>query len=210
MSRDGRSSREIQSIPGAQASITGRLAVCAGSCGPGHTHLVQGPYDAHRNGAPVLAIASHVPTEQIGTGYFQETHPQHPVAECSHTASWSARPSRCPACCASPSHRARQGGVAVLVLPGDVAHRHAVPPTGRTTLPVGRSQLVPPPEQVQALADGLNRARTVTPFCSAGVAGAHDDVMALAARLHSPVAHSLRGKETQLDLAGWACCSASC
>src|SRR5215469_6995682 len=68
----------------AEAQLTGRLAVCAGSCGPGNTHLIQGLYDAHRSGAPVLALASHIPSEQIGTGFFQETHPERLFLECSH------------------------------------------------------------------------------------------------------------------------------
>ncbi len=181
---------------GSQAALTGRLAVCAGSCGPGNTHLVQGLYDAHRNGAPVLAIASHIPSEQIGTGYFQETHPQHFFAECSHYCELVSTPEQMPRMLRIAIGTALgRGGVSVLVLPGDVAHQEAVHPTGSTAFPIGRSRLVPPVEQVQALADALNRARTVTLFCGAGVAGAHDEVMALAARLHSPVGHSLRGKE---------------
>ena len=181
---------------GAQAMLSGRLAVCAGSCGPGNTHLVQGLYDAHRNGAPVLAIASHIPSTEIGTGFFQETHPQRLFTECSHYCELVSSPEQMPRMLRIAIATALgRGGVAVLVVPGDVSHERAAHPTGRTTLPVGRSELVPPAEQVQALAGALNRARTVTLFCGAGVTGAHDEVMALAGRVHSPIGHSLRGKE---------------
>jgi len=181
---------------GAEAMLTGRLAVCAGSCGPGNTHLIQGLYDAHRNGAPVLAIASHIPSAQIGTGFFQETHPQRIFEECSHYCEMVSSPEQMPRMLKTAiAHALGKGGVAVLVIPGDVSHERAVHPTGTTTLPVGHSELVPSFEQVQALASALNRARSVTLFCGAGVAGAHADVMALAAKLQSPIGHSLRGKE---------------
>jgi pyruvate dehydrogenase (quinone) len=80
----------------AEAQITGRLAVCAGSCGPGNTHLIQGLYDAHRSDAPVLAIASHIPSTQIGTGYFQETHPERLFLECSTFCELISRPEQLP------------------------------------------------------------------------------------------------------------------
>src|SRR2546421_201618 len=80
----------------AEAQLTGRLAVCAGSCGPGNTHLIQGLYDAHRTGAPVLAIASHIPTEQIGTSFFQETHPERLFVECSHYCELLSQASQMP------------------------------------------------------------------------------------------------------------------
>src|SRR3954464_4469411 len=82
--------------PAAEAQVTGRLAVCAGSCGPGNTHLIQGLYDAHRSGAPVLAIASHIPSTQIGTGYFQETHPERLFLECSAYCELISRPEQLP------------------------------------------------------------------------------------------------------------------
>lgn len=181
---------------GAQAMLSGRLAVCAGSCGPGNTHLIQGLYDAHRNGAPVLAIASHIKSTEIGTGFFQETHPQRLFGECSYYCELVSSPEQMPRMLRIAIATAlARGGVAVLVVPGDIAAERAVHPTGTTTLPVGRSELMPAPEQVQGLADALNRSRTVTLFCGAGVAGAHNEVMALAARVHSPIGHTLRGKE---------------
>src|SRR4051794_28833996 len=68
---------------GAEAHLTGKLAVCAGSCGPGNLHLINGLYDCHRSGVPVLAIAAHIPSPEIGSGYFQETHPEHLFRDCS-------------------------------------------------------------------------------------------------------------------------------
>src|SRR6266404_8307972 len=107
---------------GAEAQLTGKLAVCAGSCGPGNLHLINGLFDCHRSMAPVLAIASHIPTRQIGTGFFQETHPEILFKECSHYCELISNPSQMP----RVLHIAMQsaigkGGVGVIVLPGDVA-----------------------------------------------------------------------------------------
>lgn len=180
----------------AQAQLTGRLAVCAGSCGPGNTHLIQGLYDAHRSGAPVLALASHITSEQIGTGFFQETHPERLFLECSHFCELVSQPAQMPRLARIAIQAALgRGGVAVLALPGDVLHRPAAHPTGQGTLMLRRGAVVPPDEQVQVLAERLNNAETVTLFCGAGVAGAHTEVMELAAKLNSPIGHSLRGKE---------------
>src|SRR6266568_4623933 len=109
---------------GAEAQLTGKLAVCAGSCGPGNTHLIQGLYDAHRSGAPVLAIASHIPTEQIGTSFFQETHPERLFVECSHYCELVSQASQMPRLArVAIQHAIGRGGVSVLVVPGDVLHR---------------------------------------------------------------------------------------
>jgi pyruvate dehydrogenase (quinone) len=180
----------------AEAQLTGRLAVCAGSCGPGNTHLIQGLYDAHRTGAPVLAIASHIPTGQIGTGFFQETHPERLFLECSHYCELVSQAAQMPRLARIAIQRAiGDNGVAVLVLPGDVAHREAVHPTDEAAAAVPRGTVVPSEEQVKALAQRLNAAETVTLFCGAGVEDAHAEVMELAGRLHSPIGHTLRGKE---------------
>ena len=180
----------------AEAQLTGRLAVCAGSCGPGNTHLIQGLYDAHRSGVPVLAIASHIPTEQIGTSFFQETHPERLFVECSHYCELVSQASQMPRLARiAIQHAVGRGGVSVLVMPGDVLHRTAEHPTGEGAPVTVRGAVVPADAQVRELADRLNAARTVTLFCGAGVQGAHDAVMALAGKLHSPVGHSLRGKE---------------
>ncbi len=180
----------------AEAEVTGRLAVCAGSCGPGNTHLIQGLYDAHRSGVPVLAIASHIPTEQIGTAFFQETHPERLFVECSHYCELVSQASQMPRLARiAIQHAVGRSGVAVLAVPGDVLHRPTEHPTGESAPVKGRGTLVPADDQVRELAERLNSARSVALFCGAGVQGAHDLVMALAGTLLSPVGHSLRGKE---------------
>ncbi|MFF3441574.1 pyruvate dehydrogenase [Streptosporangium sp. NPDC002721] len=180
----------------AEAQVTGRLAVCAGSCGPGNTHLVQGLYDAHRSGAPVLALASHIPSSQIGTGFFQETHPERLFVECSHFCDMIGTPEQMPRVLRVAVQQAiGLGGVSVVVLPGDVAHLSAARPTGEHDFVTGSGTVVPHPDQVAELAAALNRAEKVTLFCGAGTRHARDEVMALAGRLLAPVGHALRGKE---------------
>ncbi|HWN31299.1 MAG TPA: pyruvate dehydrogenase [Pseudonocardia sp.] len=180
----------------AEAQLTGQLAVCAGSCGPGNTHLVQGLYDAHRSGAPVLAIASHIPSTQIGTNYFQETHPQHLFLECSAYCELVSRPEQLPRMQRIAMQTAiAQNGVAVLVLPGDISGEAAPHPTGHSDLVAPTAVAQPVPAKVQALADKINAAGTVTLFVGAGVRDARDEVLALAAKVHSPIGHSLGGKE---------------
>jgi pyruvate dehydrogenase (quinone) len=180
----------------AEAQLTGRLAVCAGSCGPGSVHLLQGLYDAHRTGAPVLAIASHIPSLQIGTGFFQENHPERLFVDCSHYCELVSQAGQMPRLARTAiQHALGLGGVSVLVMPGDVLHRRAEHPTGVARPMSSRAAAVPAAEQVQALAERLNAADTVTLFCGAGVQGAHAEVMELAGKVHSPIGHSLRGKE---------------
>jgi pyruvate dehydrogenase (quinone) len=181
---------------GAEAQLTGRLAVCAGSCGPGNTHLVQGLYDAHRSGAPVLALASQIPSAQIGTGFFQETHPERLFAECSHYRELISQPQQMPRVLRIAIQEALgRGGVAVVALPGDVAHRPVAHPTKASALGGARPRAVPAPAEVEALAEALNRAGTVALFVGAGVRGAHEQVMRLAGKLLAPVGHALGGKE---------------
>jgi pyruvate dehydrogenase (quinone) len=179
----------------AEAQITGQLAVCAGSCGPGNTHLIQGLYDAHRSGAPVVAIASHIQSQEIGMGFFQETHPERTFQDCSY---WCevVTPKQMPHTLRVAIQTAiGRRGVSVVVLPGDLAAEESGGPTVPTALVPRPSPVRPVPEQVQALADALNAARTVTLFCGAGCADAHDGVMELAGRVLSPVGHALGGKE---------------
>jgi pyruvate dehydrogenase (quinone) len=180
----------------AEAQLTGRLAVCVGSCGPGNTHLIQGLYDAHRTGAAVLAIASQIPSSHVGTSYHQETHPERLFVECSHYCEVVSQAGQMPRLARSAvSHSLGLRGVSVLTISGDVLHRKAAQPTGASHVVIPRATVVPAPEQVQALAERLNAADTATLFCGAGVMGAHAEVMALAGKLHSPIGHSLRGKE---------------
>jgi pyruvate dehydrogenase (quinone) len=180
----------------AEAQLTGRLAVCAGSCGPGNTHLIQGLYDAHRTGAPVLAIASHITSAEIGTGFFQETHPDRLFLECSHYCELVSQAAQMPRLARTAvQHALGRRGVSVLAIPGDVLHRAAVNRTGESSLPTVTATVIPAPEQVVALAERLNAAETVTLFCGAGTEDAHAEVMELAGKLQSPVGHTLRGKE---------------
>jgi pyruvate dehydrogenase (quinone) len=180
----------------AEAQLTGRLAVCAGSCGPGNTHLVQGLYDAQRTGAPVLAIASHIPSVQVGLSFFQETHPDRLFVECSDYCELISQAEQMPRVARSAvQHALGRGGVAVLAISGDVLHRSPASATGKTDALNPMATVTPTADRVQALAERLNEADTVTLFCGAGVKGAHAEVMALAEKLHSPVGHTLRGKE---------------
>lgn len=180
----------------AEAQLTGRLAVCAGSCGPGNTHLVQGLYDAHRTGAPVLALASHIPSSQIGTGFFQETHPGRLFVDCSGYCEMISQPAQMPRVLRTAiQHSLARDEVSVLVLPGDVAHLEASAATGDGGPMTERATTVSPGSQVAGLAEAINQASTVTLFCGAGVRDAHAEVMELAGKVAAPVGHSLRGKE---------------
>lgn len=180
----------------AEAQLTGRLAVCAGSCGPGNTHLVQGLYDANRSGAPVLAIASHIPSAQIGTNYFQETHPERLFGECSVYCEMISRPEQMPRMQRIAMQTAlADGGVSVLVLPGDVSAEQAAADTGTSDLVVPSATVVPAPDRVDELARRIDAARNVTLFVGAGIRDARDEVLELASTVHAPVGHSLGGKE---------------
>src|SRR6202163_1076876 len=183
---------------GAEAAVTGNLAVCAGSCGPGNLHLINGLFDCHRSHVPVLAIAAQIPSSEIGLGYFQETHPQELFRECSHYCELVSDPAQLPYVLEN-AIRAAVGrrGVAVLVIPGDVALRPA-PKRGISPnaglLPA--APVVRPAEpELTALAELLNSAKRVTLFCGRGCAGAHDSLMRLAGTLKSPMVHALGGKE---------------
>ncbi|MBP2368479.1 pyruvate dehydrogenase [Pseudonocardia parietis] len=180
----------------ADAQLTGTIAVCAGSCGPGNTHLIQGLYDAHRSGAPVLALASHIPTGQIGTNYFQETHPTALFAECSSWVELVSRPDQMPRLQRIALQTAlAEGGVSVLVLPGDMTAERAAHPTGNCDLVPPTGTVHPSDDRVAALADRINAARTVTLFVGAGARDAREEVLALAEKVKAPVGHSLGGKE---------------
>lgn len=181
-----------------EAQITGKLAVCAGSCGPGNMHLINGLYDAQRSRTPVLAIAAQIPSAEIGGGYFQETHPQNLFQECSVYCELVSDPSQMPYVIENAIRAALgERGVAVVVIPGDVALKAA---PERSVAPV--AGLVPPSPvvtpadaQVEALAELLNQGERVTLFCGRGCAGAHAQLMQLAEALKSPIVHALGGKE---------------
>src|SRR5271156_5531125 len=178
---------------GAEAQLTGQLAVCAGSCGPGNLHLINGLFDAHRSMAPVLAIAAHIPSSEIGTDYFQETHPDQLFRECSHYCELISNPRQMPRVLQSAmQHAVSKRGVSVIALSGDVAGMEASSevPAIVTTEPIVR----PADADLSRLADLLNQGRA-TIFCGAGCAGAHDEVVALAEKLKAPIGYSFRGKE---------------
>ncbi|WP_030842573.1 pyruvate dehydrogenase [Streptomyces hygroscopicus] len=180
----------------AEAQITGRLAVCAGSCGPGNTHLIQGLYDAHRSGAPVLAIASHIPSGQIGTGYFRETHPERVFADCSHFSEMVNSAEQMPRLLRIAMQTAvGRSGVSVIAIPGDIGARPAAHPTGTSPLVYGTPAGLPAAEDIRELAERINKARTVTLFAGAGIRDARKEVLQLAETLNAPIGHSLGGKE---------------
>ncbi len=181
---------------GAEAQLTGNLAVCAGSCGPGNLHLINGLYDCHRSYAPVLAIAAHIPSSEIGTSYFQETHPERIFVDCSHYCETISSPSQMPRTAQAAIHAAvNKRGVAVLVIPGDVALETVSGEYPPHDLRAVRSLIRPVDSDLDELARLLNSSPKCTLFCGAGCAGAHDEVLNLAETLQSPVVHSLRGKE---------------
>ena len=179
----------------AEAQLTGKLAVCAGSCGPGNLHLINGLYDAQRSAAPVLAIASHIPSVQIGQTYFQETHPDRLFNECSVYNEMISSAEQAPRVVnAAIRHAVELSGVSVISLPGDVSDLKATSPSPKY-VPSRRPVLSPNEEDVRQLADVLNRAKKVAIFAGAGVEGAHDEVIELADVLKAPIGHTLRGKD---------------
>jgi len=181
---------------GAEAQLTGRLAVCAGSCGPGNLHLINGLFDAHRSMAPVLAIAAHIPSSEIGTGYFQETHPDQLFRECSHYCELVSNPRQMPRVLQTAmQHALSKRGVAVIVLSGDVAAMEIPSDTLGHGLATAQPVVRPADSDLARLADLLNKAKRVTVFCGSGCAGAHAEVVALAEKLKAPVGYSFRGKE---------------
>jgi pyruvate dehydrogenase (quinone) len=181
---------------GAEAHLTGRLAVCAGSCGPGNLHLINGLYDCHRSRVPVLAIAAQIPSNEIGSGYFQETHPEHLFAQCSHYCELASQPEQMPRVLEIAMQTAiSRRGVAVVVLPGDVALRDAVEPGPRLHFAEPKPKVCPSDDEIAALAKALNNSKKITILGGAGCAGAHQELMELAARLKAPIVHAMRGKE---------------
>jgi len=183
---------------GADAHLTGSLAVCAGSCGPGNLHLINGLYDCHRNRVPVLAIAAHIPSPEIGSGYFQETHPEILFRECSHHCELVSSPEQMPRALEIAMRAAvGQRGVAVIVISGDTALKEAVeaPAPRIDSLFPGPSLVRPGDGELERLANLLNASSRVTLLCGSGCAGAHEALLALGAKLKSPMVHALRGKE---------------
>ena len=183
---------------GAEAHLTGELAVCAGSCGPGNLHLINGLFDCHRSRVPVLAIAAHIPSAEIGSGYFQETHPQTLFQECSHYCEFVSTAKQMPSVLGTAIREAvGKRGVSVIVMPGDVALQpaSAAPPPKIEGLLPKPPVVTPAPDDLERLADLLNDSERITILCGSGCQGAHDELLLVGERLKSPMVHAYRGKE---------------
>ncbi len=190
-----RHEEEAAFAAGAEAQLSGNLTACAGSCGPGNVHLINGLYDAHRSNAPVLALAAQIPSHEIGTLYFQETHPERLFQECSYYCELISTPGQMPRILQIAMQTAiSKQGVAVVALPGDIA---ALPMPDDTLVHAPMTQrptIRPSDTSIAQLADLINAAQKVTLFCGIGAAHAHDEVLALAKALQAPVASTVRGK----------------
>jgi pyruvate dehydrogenase (quinone) len=183
---------------GADAYLTGGLAVCAGSCGPGNLHLINGLFDCHRSRVPVVAIAAHIPSPEIGSGYFQETHPERLFRECSSFCELVSSVWQMPRALEIAIRRAiAERCVSVIVIPGDIALKPGLdaPSPQQLGLAPARPTVTPSAESIDRMAALLNSARRVTLLCGAGCEGARDQLMRLAGRLKSPIVHAMRGKE---------------
>jgi pyruvate dehydrogenase (quinone) len=181
---------------GAEAHLTGKIAVCAGSCGPGNMHLINGLYDCHRSRVPVLAIAAQVPSQEIGSGYFQETHPEHLFKDCSYYCELVSQAEQMPRVLGIAMRTAiAKRGVAVVVIPGDVLARECSAAALALGIHDSASVVRPSDNELRQAAEILNRAQKVTILGGAGCEGAHDELVALAGRLKAPIVHALRGKE---------------
>lgn len=181
---------------GAEAYLTGNLAVCAGSCGPGNMHLINGLYDCYRSRVPVLAIAAHIPSREIGSTYSQETHPGILFKECSHYCELVSHVDQIPRVLDIAMRTAISlRGVSVIVLPGDVALQDVV--SSRPIMPLEQSKTIicPSKEEIIRLAEFLNLAQKVTILGGAGCAGAHSELIEVAGLLQAPIVHAMRGKE---------------
>ena len=181
---------------GAEAHLTERLAVCAGSCGPGNLHLINGLYECQRDRVPVLAIAAQIPSAELGSGYFQETHPEHLFQQCSHYCELISQAEQMPRVLEIAMQTAiSRRGVAVVILPGDIALRQAVVTKPQLRFSATNSRVCPSDEELDATAAILNKSTKTTILGGAGCAGAHDELILLAGKLKAPIVHAMRGKE---------------
>jgi pyruvate dehydrogenase (quinone) len=181
---------------GAEAHLTGELAVCAGSCGPGNLHLINGLYDCHRNRVPVLAIAAQIPSGEIGSGYFQETHPEHLFKDCSHYCELVSQPEQMPRTLVIAMRTAiAKRGVAVVVIPGDVGLRECASPALSVGIQVSAPVMRPSDNELRTAAEILNQAKKVTILGGAGCEGSHAELVRVSEKVRAPIVHALRGKE---------------
>jgi pyruvate dehydrogenase (quinone) len=180
---------------GAEAHLSGNLAVCVGSCGPGNLHLINGLFDCHRSRVPVLAIAAHIPSSEIGIDYFQATHPESLFKECSHYVELVSSPGQLPQILERAMRTAvAKRGVAVVVISGDVALQPTEARVPAWLVP-NRPLVRPSDADLDRLASLLNGSSRVTLLAGAGCAEAHGEVIELAKLLQAPIVHPLRGKE---------------
>ena len=181
---------------GAEAHLTNRLAVCAGSCGPGNLHFINGLFDCHRSRVPVLAIASQIPSTELGTTYFQETSPEQIFKDCSHYCGVISEPDQMPRILAIAMRTAiAKRGVAVIVLPGNIANKECPSPGIALGFLANDSKLVPPDGDLAKAANLINDAKRVTILAGAGCEGSHAELLQIAEQLQAPVVHAFRGKE---------------
>src|SRR5580693_6451900 len=181
---------------GAEAHLTGNLAVCAGSCGPGNLHLINGLFECHRSRVPVLGIAAHIPSSEIGSGYFQETHPQTLFQECSHYCELISGAHQMPRVLEIAIREAvGKRGVSVVVIPGDVALQPAsdTAPVKAAGLLPATPVVTPARQDLERLATLLNGGSRITILCGSGCQGAHTELLALGDRLKAPIVHTMRG-----------------
>jgi pyruvate dehydrogenase (quinone) len=181
---------------GSDAILSGSIAVCAGSSGPGNLHLINGLYDCHRSRIPVLAIAAHIPSNEIGGGYFQQTRPEQLFNECSVFCETVTRPEQMPRMVTiALQHAISRKDVSVLVLPGDVAALTDEETVPEHVMHITNPVIRPSEEELGKLAGYLNKGKKITLLCGAGCEGAHSELMQLCQQLQSPMVIALRGKE---------------
>ena len=181
---------------GAEAHLTGHLAVCAGSCGPGNLHLINGLYDCQRSRVPVVAIAAQIPSAELGSSYFQETRPEHVFAQCSHCCELVSNVEQMPRVLEIAMQTAiSERGVSVIALPGDIAMKDAVIDHPRVHYHERAPVVCPSEQELNILANLLNGSKRITIFGGAGCAGAHAELIEFAGKLQAPILHAYRGKE---------------
>jgi len=181
---------------GAEAHISGKLAVCAGSCGPGNLHLINGLFDCHRSRVPVLAIAAQIPSAELGTNYFQETHPEQLFKDCSDYCAVISEPGQLERVLPIAMRTAiAKRGVAVIVLPGNIATEHCSWQAGSIGLLENDSDITPSALALKRAAEILNGTDKVAILAGAGCAGSRAELLAFAGALQAPITHALRGKE---------------
>lgn len=178
----------------AEAELDG-FAVCAGSCGPGHVHLINGVYEAHRSHVPMLVIASTIPSEEMGMDYFQETNTIKLFDDCSHYNQMITRPEQVQRTVQTAiQHAISKKGVAVIGLPGDVSELDAEDAVTSSKIFKTNPVIRPSDEELNQLAELINGSKKVTIYCGIGAEHANKEVVELSQYLKAPVGYSFRGK----------------